>query len=111
MIGGRYDEPITWRDYRKYYHDMDLCPAITATEYAVGRYNSATDSRRAGRYYGRRLTIEECAYHQGFDIPEDWMWIPDGYTNARWLRKLYNAIGNGVPVYMAESFGRVYECA
>ena len=30
---------------------------------------------------------------------------PDGYTPGRWRQEIYRALGNGVPVKMAEAFG------
>lgn len=102
IIGGRYSLPSTYRPYSKYIYG--LCPAITATEWK----GCATDTRRASRYYGRKLTIEECAYHQGFEIPKEWYNIPETYTKSAWYRNLYEAIGNGVPVYMSYAFGEVY---
>ena len=84
-----------------------MCPAITATEYK----GCASDKRRASRFYGRRLTIQECAYHQGFVIPEAWYATPKEFkgTPGQWKNQLYEAIGNGVPVYMAKAFGDVYK--
>lgn len=102
IIGGRYSAPSTYRTYSKYIYG--LCPAITATEWK----GCATDTRRASRHYGRKLTIEECAYHQGFEIPQEWYKIPETYTKAEWCRNLYEAIGNGVPVYMSYAFGLEY---
>lgn len=100
IVGGRYPEPATYRPYRKFY--PDICPCITATEYK----GCATDARRASRYYGRRLRVEDCAYHQGFIVPEGWLTPLPGFTPSKWRERLYKAIGNGVPVYMAEAFGR-----
>lgn len=102
IIGGRYLEPETFRDYTRAY--PEICPCITASEYK----GCASDKRRASRYYGRRLTIQECAFHQGFEIPDGWLEIPEGYTRAKWYNNLYEAIGNGVPVYMAKAFGEAY---
>lgn len=102
IIGGKYRNPDVFRAYIKTYRG--ICPAITATEWKVGKHNT-TDTRRAGRYYGRRLTLEECAYHQGFIIPEQWKQTPEGYTKTQWEINQYEAIGNGVPVYMAYLFG------
>ena len=31
-----------------------------------------------------------------------------GLEQAEWKQNLYEAIGNGVPVYMAKAFGEVY---
>jgi site-specific DNA-cytosine methylase len=104
VIGGYYPIPAVYRAYRRTY--SNVCPAILATEYKVGKVNpSLKEQRRAGRFYGRRMTIEECAYHQGFDIPAAWRTSLSGYTEKAWERELYHAIGNGVPVYMARAFG------
>lgn len=107
MIGGRYEEPAVYRDYTKAI--SNICPCITASEYK----GCASDKRRASRFYGRRLTIEECAYHMGFTIPKAWYEIPASWegTKSEWQRNLYEAIGNGVPVYMAQAFGEVYRMA
>jgi len=102
VIGGRYRDPVAFRPYKKRF--IDVCPAITATEWKGHR----VDDRRASRFYGRKLTIEECAYHQGFQIPEGWRKPMSNFTEASWKNQLYEAIGNGVPVFMAEAFGRVY---
>lgn len=99
VIGGRYPKPHVYR------HDNNniegVCPAIMATEYK----GSASDQRRASRHYGRRLTLEECAYRQGFTIPPNWHLPLNGESWPEWEKELYRAIGNGVPVYMAEAFG------
>lgn len=99
MIGGRYLDPGTYADYKKSF--PGICPCITASEYK----GCGSDKRRASRFYGRRLTIEECAYHMGFVIPPEWHTVPDGMKRGEWQRNLYEAIGNGVPVYMARAFG------
>lgn len=105
IVGGRYKEPLTYRDFQ--YSYPGVCPCITASENA----GCASDKRRASRFYGRRLTIEECAFHQGFRIPEQWYIIPVNWagTKIQWRDNIYQAIGNGVPVYMAEKFGEAYE--
>jgi site-specific DNA-cytosine methylase len=100
IIGGNYPEPKVHHPYRKTF--PDVCPCITATEYK----GCAADDRRASRYYGQRLTIDECAYHQGFEIPKEWRKVPAGWTPGKWQRNIYEAIGNGVPVYMARAFGK-----
>ncbi len=102
VIAGRYNLPAVFAPYRKAF--PGICPCITASE----DRGCATDSRRASRWYGRKLTIAECAYHQGLDIPADWWATPDGWTPGRWRKNLYQAIGNGVPVYMARAFGAAY---
>ena len=98
IIGGNYKKPETKREYKKTF--KGICPCITASE----NKGCATDKRRASRFYGRRLTIEECAYHQAFEIPKEWYEIPKGFTKAKWYEQLYKAIGNGVPVHMAKAF-------
>lgn len=105
MIGGNYIPPKTFREYKyNWRSEFDICPTITASEYK----GCATDKRRASRYYGRRLTLDECAYHQGFTIPDKWLTPLPGYTAVKWRNHLYEAIGNGVPVFMAQAFGEVY---
>lgn len=99
VIGGNYTAPHTEREYKKTF--KNICPCVTASEYK----GCKTDKRRASRFYGRRLTIEECAYHQGLTIPEEWYKIPEGYSKSKWYEEIYRAIGNGVPVYMAKAFG------
>jgi len=103
IIGGRYPEPQVHRPYKRYYHEYDLCPGIGATEYK----GCATDGRRASRWFGRKPTLEECAYYMGFEIPKQWYrkptWFEGSYT--KWEIELYRAIGNGVPPYMAQAFG------
>lgn len=101
VIGGRHAPPQVFYPWRQWY--PGVCPTITATEYK----GCATDRRRASRYYGRRLTVDEAAYHQGLPIPAAWRTVPAGYTAKAWERQLYEAIGNGVPVYMAQAFGLV----
>lgn len=98
-VGGNYRTPETWRRYEKDY--SGLCPAILATEHKGSR----SDQRRASRWYDRKLTLEECAHHQGFQIPNHWLAVPDCFSEANWHMQLYEAIGNGVPVYMAKAFG------
>ncbi|QIG73285.1 DNA-cytosine methyltransferase protein [Rhizobium phage RHph_N17] len=104
-IGGRYKVPDVFRPYTRAF--PGICPCITASEYR----GCASDKRRASRYYGRRLTVEECAYHQGFTIPDAWHIPPSDWVGSatQWLYQLYEAVGNGVPVYMAWAFGEIYE--
>lgn len=112
VIGGRYEPPTVYRSWAKAFDG--ICPAIMATEYK----GCATDKRRASRFYGRKLTLNEAAYHQGFTVPEAWLDVPDminpkdqrgkKFTPATWMHNLYEAIGNGVPVYMARAFGDAY---
>lgn len=104
IIGGRYVKPEVFRPYAKTW--PGVCPAVTATEYK----GCASDKRRASRFYGRRLTVGECAWHQGFMIPKEWFEIPKQFngTPGQWKNQIYEAIGNGVPVYMAQAFGAAY---
>jgi site-specific DNA-cytosine methylase len=99
VIGGVYPIPHVFREYKKTY--PGICPCITASEHK----GCATDSRRASRFYGRRLTVQECAMHQSFSIPLEWLSIPEGWNRGAWYKNLYEAIGNGVPCTMAEKFG------
>lgn len=100
-IGGRYPAPQVFRPYTRAF--PGICPTITATEFR----GCATDRRRASRWYGRKLTVDECAYHMGFSIPNEWRAVPEGWpgTPTQWQYNIYQAIGNGVPVYMAKAFG------
>lgn len=104
LIGGKHRQPLLEHAYRRVF--PGACPCITATE----QIGCATDRRRASRYYGRRLTTHECAYHQGFQIPVAWSEPPPGWigSSVGWRNQWYEAIGNGVPVYMAFAFGAVY---
>lgn len=105
VIGGHYPEPVTKWAWRKWF--PEAAPAVTATEYK----GCATDMRRASRFFGRRATLEECASLQGLTIPAAWYDPMPGYDmdsvsgERSWIRQLYTAIGNGVPVHMARAFG------
>lgn len=117
QIGGRYLDPHIWREYKKTYRpDINICPAIIATEYK-NRYSWGYGSKRrprsrAAQWYDRPLSVREAAYHQGLEIPDgllqSWFHVPPGWTWAKWRDNLFEAIGNGVPVYMAKSFGEAY---
>lgn len=102
MVGGNHPEPATFRAYAKAF--PGVCPTIMATEYK----GCASDPRRASRFYGRRLTVDECAHHQGFQMPKVWWYNPFGMEGSEWEHHLYTAIGNGVPVYMARAFGQAF---
>lgn len=106
VISGKYPVPCVRRPYMKAF--PSICPCVTASEYK----GCASDKRRASRYYGRRLTVQECAKRMDFVIPDGWNTIPDWFVGTRstWNQELYRAIGNGVPVSMARAFGEaVYE--
>ncbi len=102
--------PELFRPYKRW-AGVGICPCISATEWK----GCATDRLRASRFYGRKLTVQECAYHQGFQIPEVWFGTPDWFMPdykhraVHWERNIYEAIGNGVPVYMAKAFGSMYK--
>lgn len=109
IVVGRYREPVVHHGYRKAFRGV--CPCVTATEWK----GCGSDDRRASRFYGRKITVQESAFHQGFQIPEAWRTIPDWYVpppkmsrETGWRNNMYEAIGNGVPVYMSEAFGRAY---
>lgn len=108
VIGGRYPAPKVFREYKRW-AGPGVCPCISATEWK----GCASDRLRASRFYGRKLTVQECAHHMGLSIPPTWFEIPDWFLpDARqtsrvvhWERNIYEAIGNGVPVFMAKAFG------
>lgn len=110
VIGGVHESPFVWREYKQHYHGdgWNLPMAVMASMWKRGNYGS----KDASVWYGRRLTIRECAYHQGLTIPESllqsWFYPMPGYTASKWRRQLYEAIGNGVPVYMSKAFGEAY---
>jgi site-specific DNA-cytosine methylase len=114
MIGGSFKEPTVYRKFQYSYPKLKICPAILASE-GRAAFNNAKDKRKTcfnktARYYGRQLTLEECSYHQGFIIPDEWFIKPTWFKESdyQWEQNLYEAIGNGVPVYMAKAFGEVY---
>jgi len=66
-FGGHFPAPPVYRPYKRTF--PKVCPTVTASEYK----GCATDVRRASRYYGRRLKLEEAAWLQGLDqIPPPW---------------------------------------
>ena len=110
LVGGKFLPPKVYRNYQ--YRYDGICPTVVATEWKGCKSGCKTDNcckTRAARFYKRRLTLDECAYHQGFTIPHYWLDVPYGFTRVQWERTLYEAIGNGVPVYMARAFGEVYQ--
>lgn len=120
LIGGRYRPPYVWRPYRQHYrHEgLSICPAITGhnNRWTPKVYPSGFIANEAANFYGRGLSVTESAWHQGLDrVPdgllESWFYNPnpDRFTTwNQWREFLYQAIGNAVPVYMAEAFGRAY---
>lgn len=104
IVGGEYPAPVTDYSFKPHYKGRNLPPCITASEYK----GCASDTRRASRHYGRKLTIRECGYAMGLDsIPDKWIDPPNWFegTKSEWAHQLYKAIGNGVPTWMAKRFG------
>lgn len=102
-------------------HTRGVMPAVVASERHASKQPSDPDvyftspSGRAfgSRYYNRRMTLREVAFHMG--LGADWE-IPDGWRHdkvpypfqmsvSKWEDALYTALGNGVPVFMAKAFG------
>lgn len=122
QIGGRYLSPMTYREYKPDYRELDICPAVVASEFKQGSMARVWEKerRKATRWYGRPLSLFEMAYHQGFEIPNgllrSWYYTPPfnnpntgkPFTENQWRQQLCQAIGNGVPVYMARAFGAAY---
>jgi site-specific DNA-cytosine methylase len=106
IIGGRFNEPHVFRKYQFTYPKLKICPAIMA---AQGQGGYSPKFKRAEGYYGRKMTLDECAYHMGFEVPESWQDKPDGVSPYEWKRIQFEAIGNGVPVYMARAFGEAHK--
>lgn len=107
IIGGRFKEPKVYRKYQFTYPKLKICPAIMA---AQGQGGYSPRFKRAEGFYGRKMTLEECAYHQGLEVPTEWYEPPAEFPHSKseWKRILFEAIGNGVPVYMAKAFGDAY---
>ncbi len=122
IIGGIYKMPHVYRPFQWNYPNLDVCPAVVASEVKQGgKARIANKERRkATRWYGRPLSIREMSYHQGLDVPDEllqsWFYVPPFvnpktgklYTDSQWKKVLSSAIGNGVPVYMARAFGEAY---
>lgn len=109
IIAGRYKAPRVYRPYQYSYKKMDICPAIQAQDWQGGYKPKFA---RSEGWYGRKLSASEKAYHQGFEIPNgllnSWWYPMQGFSAAQWRANIHEAIGNGVPVYMARAFGEVY---
>lgn len=106
LIGGNYKEPILFREYKAYYKNLDCPPAVMANElYHGGFHKDVTKERRKFSKwykikYDRYPTLEDMALAQGFTMPIEWQ----EYNK----KQISEAIGNGVPVYMAKAFGDMY---
>ena len=121
LIGGNYKSPLVFKNFKHRYKEFDVCPAVLASEYKQGGKARTPDKerRKATRWYNmkynRTPTLLDMAYVQGFSIPVKWFDIPEllkengrPYTKRQWDINICQAIGNGVPVYMAKAFGDVY---
>lgn len=109
-VAGRYKDPKIYREFQWSYPKLDICRAIQAQDWQGGYKPKFA---RSEGWYGRKLSLREAAYHQGIDeIPDgllrSWFHPTFGKTPAQWRGIVYEAIGNGVPVYMSEAFGRCY---
>ncbi len=101
VVGGRYKLPDVYWAYKRFY--KGLSHAIIAHEHGGAKMNFT-----ASQAFGRDLSIAKCGYYQGLDIPEAWYHVPEGVTGLQWRINIYEALGNGVPVYMARKFGERY---
>ena len=101
IVGGRYKLPEVYWEYKRFF--KGLTPCILAHEHGGKAMNFT-----ASQALGRDLTMQECAYYQGLTIPDAWFHVPDGYTVKQWRKNIYEAIGNGFPVYAAKKFGERY---
>lgn len=106
IIGGNYKEPFVFRHYKAYYRDLDCPPAVMANELFHGGFHKDVNKerRKFSKWYklkyDRYPTLDDMAKAQGFIIPDKWF----GYDR----KQQSQAIGNGVPVYMAKAFGDMY---
>lgn len=120
VIGGRYGKPKTLLPYRAHYLNFgyNIMPTILASHWHRKNNSyfksphSGFVTDRAAHWFGRGFSVREYAYFMGFDIPDSlmqsWFYPLDGYTRRQWKIQLYEAIGNGVPVYMARAFAAEY---
>lgn len=121
LIGGRYTPPPVWREYKNNYPEWEHIapPAPMAHEIYSGGLHQEVDKerRRFTRWYKRRMgrkpTLFDIAYHQGFEMPLGWFTPPVWWVKSQklWLKEICQALGNGVPVYMAYGFGAAYSNA
>lgn len=114
VIGGCYQNPIIYRGYKpEYSHDgYHISPTVQASMAKrlkiVGIQNIGVRASTCEEFYGYAPTLDEAAYLQGLTIPLDWYDPIEGYSWSQWQENLYQAIGNGVPTYMARAFGEAY---
>jgi site-specific DNA-cytosine methylase len=114
IIGGNYKNPVVHRGYKPEYSHAGrkLSPVVRASMWKnlkivgvpVPSRNSTCES-----FYGYVPTLDEAAWLQGLNaIPLDWYDPLEGYSWSKWQANLYEAVGNGVPVYMSRAFGEAY---
>lgn len=116
LIGGHYRYPFAWRGFKYDYPEYRaICtPAVLASEIGHGGSSRSYEKerRKASRWFmkykQRKITLDDMATAQGIAIPDAWYKPLEGYTQAQWAKNLSTAIGNGVPAYMAQSFGQAY---
>lgn len=65
---------------------LNPCPCVTATEYK----GCASDKRRASRFFGRKMTLEEVALYMDLD--------QSFYLSSLTIEANYKVLGNGVPL-------------
>jgi site-specific DNA-cytosine methylase len=114
IIGGHYRNPHSYRQYKSSYlsEGHTPLPAVLAGLHkklsVVGKV-SYSKFKTLEMVLGYVPTLDEIAYLQGINaIPLNWYEPLDGYSWSKWQVNLYEAIGNGVPVYMARAFGEAY---
>lgn len=113
-VVGRFRDPVVYRPFQFSYPKLDISPAVLASEYGHGgfSFDPKRERRKASLWLGRPMTLREMAYLQGLDIPDgilkSWWHVPPNFTHRQWMMNLSQAIGNGVPVYMSQAFGSVY---
>lgn len=121
IIGGRFLTPHVFREYKKRYGEFNIPPACMASElFQHGYHKDINKERRLfSKWYkqncGNYPTLNDMAFSQGFNIPDIWRRKPEitkengkQYTKRQWDINICQAIGNGVPVYMAKAFGDMY---
>ena len=114
LIGGCHRAPFSWRPYQDTYSYPHICPTPLASELGHGgmRKDRDKERRKFTRFYveqvGRVPAIPDMAFRMGVNVPYKWYRPLGGFTERQWIMQLSEAIGNGVPVYMARAFGEAY---
>lgn len=115
-FGGSFPPPKTIRPFQERWHFVPSvvpasffnregppvaymglpCPALTDRE-----YDNTVTHRKASGFYKRKLTVDECAFHQGLELPDTWRkMMKNGYKEA-----IYKAICTGNFLPMVRAFG------